>query len=211
MSLRVRQDRLLNLAPEEVVRRLQRLDRNRGAKGLHLGGVEVRDPDVAHLPLGDELCEGAGRFLEGRGRIRPVHLVQVDVVGAERLQAFVGALTDPGGTGVALDAATGGRPQPTLGGEEHLVAAPSLDGPRQQALGRPEPIALGGVEERHTLVGGSPDGGDGLSLVGSPPVTAQLPRPEGQSGDDPIAASKSGPLHRRLLLCVPSSLEGLAG
>src|SRR5216684_3598969 len=45
----VRQDRRLNAPIEQVVRRLKRLKRVAIPRILHLGDVEVRDPDVTYL------------------------------------------------------------------------------------------------------------------------------------------------------------------
>src|SRR6266550_1380977 len=52
VSACVRKDRRLDVAPEEVVGRLQRLDLQAAAELFHLLGIEVGYPDVADLSSG---------------------------------------------------------------------------------------------------------------------------------------------------------------
>ena len=49
-------------------------------------GPGLGQADVADLALRDQLGEGADGVLDGRVRVDPVLVVQVDVVGAEPLQ-----------------------------------------------------------------------------------------------------------------------------
>src|SRR5438093_878704 len=59
----VRQDRRLNAPIEQVVRWLERLERVAIPRVLHLGGVEVRDPDETYLAPVHEVLKGVhGRF-----------------------------------------------------------------------------------------------------------------------------------------------------
>src|SRR5207248_6426574 len=51
--------------------------------------LEVREADEADLPILHELVEGAHRLLERDGAVRPVHEIDVDVVGAEVLEGLV--------------------------------------------------------------------------------------------------------------------------
>src|SRR2546421_480204 len=53
---------------------------------LDLVPLEVRDADEADLAVLDQLVEGADRLLEGDRAVRPVHEVDVDIVGAEVLE-----------------------------------------------------------------------------------------------------------------------------
>ena len=87
MFLGERQDRLLDIPPEQVIRRLERVDRANLLERGHLAGVVVRHADVANLANADELVERLRRLGDRCGRIGPVDLVEVDVVGAERAQA----------------------------------------------------------------------------------------------------------------------------
>ena len=73
----------LDVTTEQVVRGLQRLDRQGGTEGLYLWDIEVRHADVAHFAIGNQLGQCLRRLLERRGEVGPVHLVEVDVVGRQ--------------------------------------------------------------------------------------------------------------------------------
>src|SRR5690606_21185736 len=47
---------------------------------------EGRAADVANLSLPDEIVEGAERLVDGAVGVRPVNLVEIDVVGLQTLQ-----------------------------------------------------------------------------------------------------------------------------
>lgn len=49
----------------------------------------VRHPEVEHLAGGDERVQAVHDLLDGGGKVPPVHVQQVDVVGAQLLQAAV--------------------------------------------------------------------------------------------------------------------------
>src|SRR5207249_4542184 len=110
--------------------------------------------------------------------VRPVHLVEVDVVGAERPQALVDAAADPVPARVALDPAPRPRTQPALGRDDHLVARAARERLGEETLRGAEAVALRGVEDVDALVGGVADGGDRRLLVRGAPIAAQLPGPE---------------------------------
>ena len=55
---------------------------------VDLRGVQVLAPDMADLALPHEVVERAQGLLHGRGRIRPVQLVEIDPIGAQPPQAF---------------------------------------------------------------------------------------------------------------------------
>src|SRR5919197_804787 len=91
----VRKDLLLDLAAEEVVRRLQGVDPPRALEARHLARIEIRNPDVARLALPHELLEDRGGLLERRFGIGPMHLVEVDAVDAELAEALLDAPPQP--------------------------------------------------------------------------------------------------------------------
>ena len=80
MFLGERQDRLLDVRAEQVIGRLERVDRANLLEGGHLAGVVVRHADVAGLANADELVERLCRLGNGRRGIGPVDLVEVDVL-----------------------------------------------------------------------------------------------------------------------------------
>ena len=81
------QDRSLDLPPEQVIGRLERVDRPNLLECRHLVGVEVRNAHEADEAFVNEPIERLGRGRDGRRRVRPVDLVDVDVVGAEEPEA----------------------------------------------------------------------------------------------------------------------------
>ena len=115
-------------------------------------GVVVRHADVADLAFVHQLLERTRGLRERDLRVGPVHLVEVDVVDAERLEARVDVrCAKPGGAGVA-DEPVVGHPQAALGRDHHLVAAMVeviAKRPPEHSLGGAEAVALRGVEEVH--------------------------------------------------------------
>ena len=95
----------------------------RGAEGLHqLPGGVVGGTDVAHLALLDQQVERPERLLERGLAVPLVHLVQVDVVGAEAAQARLAAGDDVLAGKAGVVRAVSHR-HPHLGGDEHPVPA----------------------------------------------------------------------------------------
>ena len=71
--------------------------RPRRVRLADLRGREVRGADVAHLPSRHELVQRAQGLLDRRDPVRPVVLVEVDVVGAEPLQRGLDRAADVAG------------------------------------------------------------------------------------------------------------------
>jgi hypothetical protein len=197
------QDVGLYVAAEEVVGRLQALHRERALQFGHLVCIEVRHADVADLAGLDEL----GQRLAGVGErglvVRPMDLVEIDVVDAQGLQALVDALAQPGGGGVAQEVVAL-LAQAALGGDDQFVAVcAQLVAQRrgQQTLGGAPAVALGGVEEVDTKLAGAADGlVDALVLEGAP-VAAQLPGAEADGSYLQAGAAESDRVHGRA--CYP--------
>ena len=127
-----RHDFFLEGAVEQVVVALTR-DERRPAAGVRplvrfadLAAREVRVAEVAHLALRDDQVEGGQDLVDRRGRVRPVQLEQVDVIGAEPVQGFVdgGENVGPGGSD-PRPPAIGAGVHPELGGDDDLAAQAS--------------------------------------------------------------------------------------
>ncbi len=135
-----------------------------GADGLgrpvgvdHLPGGEVGRPQVADLPLPDQVVQGAEGLLDRRHGVGGVHLVEVDVIGPQPAQRPFQGAADRRARPVRLPVRC---PDPSrrvteLGGQDHLVAS-ALHRSAQQllALARAGAVQLGAVQERHTGVEG---------------------------------------------------------
>jgi hypothetical protein len=57
-----------------------------GVGAADRAGAGLGQADVADLALGDQAGQGAGGLLDGRVRVDPVLVVQVNVVGAQPCQ-----------------------------------------------------------------------------------------------------------------------------
>ena len=63
-----------------------------GLRPLKLSEREIANADEANLALIHQLFHGTHRFLDGNGRVRPVKLVEIDVVRFECLKTAIGGL-----------------------------------------------------------------------------------------------------------------------
>ena len=94
--LREGKDRLFDLSAEQVVRRLKGVDGTHLLEFGHLPSVVVRDANVADEALSNEVIDRLGGDAYRRRRIRPVNLVDVDVVGSESAEARFKVATQSG-------------------------------------------------------------------------------------------------------------------
>jgi len=85
----------------EVVAVLDGDDRGHSPSASQLLCVDIANPDVANLPLGLELGQGADRFLEGNVWIGPVQLVQVDPLELQTPQARLAGLPQARGSTIS--------------------------------------------------------------------------------------------------------------
>ena len=105
---------------------------------------EIRAGDVADFAALDEAVESAEGLFDGRGRVEAVHVVDVDVIGAEATEAGFNGFeqVEAGGANVVDVGADSER---GFGGDEELVAA-ALDGLAGDFFGEAVGIDVGGVE-----------------------------------------------------------------
>jgi 4-aminobutyrate aminotransferase-like enzyme len=92
-----RDDLGLRSTPQHRVLRLrgdEALDARQRQRGLDLGRGPLAEPDVARLPLPDDLRERLHRLLERRALVVAMGLVEVDVVDAQASQRRVDLLLD---------------------------------------------------------------------------------------------------------------------
>lgn len=111
--------------------------------------------------------------------VRPVDLVQVDVVRSEVPQAGVDALPKPPAARIAEEPVAI-HPQAALGCDGYVF--PSRPGPQsitEESFSDPEAVALCGVEERDPELERAADRGLRVVRVEPAPVPAERPRPEG--------------------------------
>ena len=149
------------------------------------GGAGLGQADVADLALGDQLGQRADGVLDGRVRVDPVLVVQVDVVGAEPLERALDRGADVRRAAVEdAGAAAGVRDEAELRRHHHLVAA-ALDGPADELLVGEGAVDLGGVEVGDAQVQRPVDGADRLGVAACPDVVVagHRHRAESYAGD----------------------------
>ena len=160
------------------------------ASTIWLAGVG-RGPDVADLALADEIGEGAEGLLDIGVRAGPVHLVEVDVVGAQPAQRVLDLAHDPAAGPAAVVGLVAHRHE-ELGGQDDVVAA-ALQGLADDLLGHAAGVDVGGVDEVDPGVEGAVDDPDGVGAV----VVA--PRPEHHRAQAQRADRYAGPAEHSVL------------
>src|SRR5690606_17615894 len=110
-----------------------------------------------------EVGERAQRLVDVGVGLGPVHLVEVDVVGAQAPQAVLAGPHDPAPR-VAGPVGVGPHGPVELGGD-HQVVAPAGDGLAQDLLGLAGRVDVGGVDEVDAGVEGGVDDGDRVVVV----------------------------------------------
>ena len=145
-----------------------------------------------------ELLECTGGLGVGDLGVGPVHLVEVDVLDPQRLEARLDAAAKPTWARVAHQTLVA-HPQAALGGDDDLSPAVLEivpEGLSQQPLGGAPAVALSGVEQVHAELAGIADRLDSPLLVEGSPVAAQLPGTEGDRRHLEIGHPQPDPCQR---------------
>ena len=116
----VRQYVALDAALEQIVGRLHGVNRRNPAEPVHLLGRKVTDADSPNLSLLVERGHRGRRFLDRRGGIRPMDLVDVDHVGLKPFERRLDFLEDATRAGVA-QRLTSAPVQADLGREDRAI------------------------------------------------------------------------------------------
>ena len=186
-------DQVAVLQPEHRELLLQRVDVPDRLAPLDQVAVEVRHADEPDEAVVHQLAHGAPGLLDrGPALVRPVELVQVEVVGTEPPQAPLARRTHLGRPEARAVGLRGDL------GEDQGLVTPTLDGPCHELLGTAPAVDLGrvdpvdpGLEHRpdrleHLLLGGR------LAPFGS---AARLPGPEPDHGHLRTPRTQPVPTH----------------
>lgn len=150
---------------------------------------------MADLARVDQFLEGAGGLRERDLQVGPVHLVDVDVLDVQRLQAFVDPTAKPVRTGVAHQA-VGGHPQAALGRDHNLVS-PAVEvvakRPPEQLFRDAEAVALSGVEQVDAQVARVADRLRSPPLRRTDPIRLRAPRSRTRSARPGDRSSRAEP------------------
>ena len=177
-------DGAVDLAIEDVVGRLVRVERRNKAERRHLDDAEVAHTQRSHLPLALELAQQSGNFGDGSARIRPVNLVEIDIVGAQAAKAAFKLQAKAVGGRVGEDAALVPF-QAGLGGDvKVLAAAKETHSPADDLLGASVAVDGRCVDEIDAALDGAEAGCDGHIVGNAAPVQpANLPGSQTDAGD----------------------------
>jgi hypothetical protein len=176
-----REDARFDVATEQVIRRLEGIDRANLLERRHLAGVVVRDADEPDLALADELVERLRGCADRRGRVGPVDLVDVNVVGAEGSEAGFEVAAQSCRAAVADGLAAVLAKAALCGDHDRLAGRSDLRSQRlpQELLRGAEPVGVGGVEQRDSEVERLARRCDCRTAVDAAPVAARRPVAEG--------------------------------
>jgi hypothetical protein len=128
-------------------------------------GRRLREPEVADLALLDQLAHRPHCVFDGRVRVHPMLVVQVDHVGHHASQGRLAGAVHVLGAAVDADpAAVGSALVAELRRQHHLVAS-SEKCTAEQLLVRERAVHVGGVEEGDPELDCPMDRGDRLGVV----------------------------------------------
>ena len=137
---------------------------------IDLGEAEVSNPSSA-----DEVGHRADGVFDGRVRIDPVQVVQVDVVDSQPTGTVLEGLADRfRSAAAALDLGA------ELGGEDHVVAAVGQH-PGDELLVMAIAVDVGGIDVVDTPIQGRTQQCLGLAVLGDTVDTGQAHRPNTNS------------------------------
>src|SRR5712675_617332 len=164
----VRQNIAFDFALEKIVGRLNGVKRRDGSETRHLFRRIVAHPDSSNFSLFVEFAKRAGGLLNRNERVRPVHLVDINVVGSEPTQRILELLENALARGVAFDFALSPI-DADFGGNDDAVPATILEGVTHKFFGTTKAINGRGVDQVDAQVESSMNGTDGFLLIGSAP------------------------------------------
>ena len=131
----------------DVERVLHRDDLGLTARGLDLGDVDVRDPDMADLAGSAEVFERAHQLGVGHKLVRTMELVELDGLDPETAKAALDRLPQTLGAGIAHPGAELVVAEPALGGDDKPVIG--MERLAHRLLGRPRAIRIRRIEHPH--------------------------------------------------------------
>src|SRR6266436_3744415 len=113
------------LAFEEIIRGLNRVKRRDSSETCHLFGRIIANADGANLALFVEFAKSRRCLLDGDEGVRPVYLVDIDVVRLETTEGILKLLENALARGVAFDLAI--RPiESDFGGKDNALSTTTL-------------------------------------------------------------------------------------
>ena len=149
-------------SPEQAVRGLKRFHAACARATPELVDIEVRDADRANFPLLQQLLERTHRLVERDRVVRPMNLVEIDVL---RLQSFQASRQR------GLHVSPRRLPHRKLGRQHRPIPA-AAEGAAHNFLGMSLPVYFGRVDQRDAMVQGGMDCRDRRCVVRTGPLRA---------------------------------------
>src|SRR5215475_190570 len=136
---------------------------------FHLFKGVVAHSDGADFSLFIKLLHRSRCLFDWNKRVRPMNLIDVDVIGLQAAQRVINFIRDPRPTRVAKQ--LGLAPlQSHLGGNDDLFPLAVLrQGPSYELFGSSEPVGRSRIDERYPLLQRRTNRFEGLSFIGSTP------------------------------------------
>ena len=157
-------------------------------------GRKGRAAERADLPGMDQVAEGTEGLVDVHRLVGPVDLVEVDVVGAQALEAVL-ALGDDPAPGVALGVGVVPHGGVDLGGQYHPGTVHRGQGLAHDDLGLARRVHVGGVDEVDAGVEGPVDDPDRIVVIGIAP-RSEHHGPETEGADLDAGSTQCAHLHR---------------
>lgn len=187
-------EELFDIPLEEGVLGLQDGDRLDGVGPPDGLGTGLAEAEVTDLACVDGFLDGAGDVLYRYGRVDAMLVHDVDVVDVEIAEAVVDHLADARRSTVEAPV----RPEAEFGGDHDLVPE-CLHRAAEKHFVLPPPVALSGVEERHSALVGARDGRDALLLVAGAVAQVDAHGAVADGRDRQAQTAESALPHERLL------------
>src|SRR5271154_2498285 len=165
----VRQNIVFYFALEEVVGRLNCVKWRNRFKTRHLARRVITHPDSTNLSLLVQFTKSGGCLLDGNLRIRPVHLIYINVVRLETAERILKLLQNTLARGVPLDSA-GAPVDAYFGGEDDALSTTGLaHGFAHDFFRASLTVDRCGIEQIDAVIECRMNGTDGLLLLRSAP------------------------------------------
>src|SRR5712671_6461047 len=164
----VRQNIALDFTLEKIVGRLNGVKWRDGSETRHLFRRIVAHPDSANFPLFVEFAKSPGGLLDRNERVRPVHLIDIDVVGSEPTQRILELLENALTRGVTFDFALSPI-DADFAGNDNAVSATISEGIAHQFFGTTKAVDGRCVDQVDAQVECGMNSTDGFFLIRSAP------------------------------------------
>src|SRR5208283_5953753 len=169
------------------------VDAPRARASFYLAQFEIRQADRSHFALLHKFVERLHRLFERRDSIGPVDEVDVDVIGVERLEAFVDRLDHALAGAVAIVGSVG-IADAELGRDDGFLA-PRAERFRQRFFRRAEAVRLGGIEAVDAEIERAINRFDELGFLDTAVAAANLPASEAHGGNLNTGPAKWSEFH----------------